>query len=185
MDKPNKSRLLIHLLEDPAIVSALVFTRTKHGADRVVRDLTRAGIHARAIHGNKSQNARQEALGSFKDGKIRVLVATDIAARGIDISELPLVINYDLPNVPETYVHRIGRTGRAGQEGTALSFCDPSELPYLKDFEALKALIGEPKKSTYTYSCMGAGDDGILTYSGFTVYTYRDTDGSEIVTGIS
>lgn len=127
VDKPNKSRLLIHLLEDPAIVSALVFTRTKHGADRVVRDLTRAGIHARAIHGNKSQNARQEALGSFKDGKIRVLVATDIAARGIDIEELSHVINYDLPNVPETYVHRIGRTGRAGQPGVAISFCNFDE----------------------------------------------------------
>ncbi len=137
VDKPNKSRLLIHLLEDPAIVSALVFTRTKHGADRVVRDLTRAGIHARAIHGNKSQNARQEALGSFKDGKIRVLVATDIAARGIDIEELSHVINYDLPNVPETYVHRIGRTGRAGQPGVAISFCNFDEKEYLADIEKL------------------------------------------------
>ena len=115
----------------------LVFTRTKHGADRVARDLSRAGIPAKAIHGDKSQNARQNALKRFKEYKIPVLVATDIAARGIDINELPLVINFDLPNVPETYVHRIGRTGRAGQEGTALSFCDPSELPYLKDIEAL------------------------------------------------
>lgn len=137
VEKKAKRDLLRTVLEERSLPQTLVFTRTKHGADRVARDLSRAGIPAKSIHGDKSQSARQNALKQFKDYKIPVLVATDIAARGIDISELPLVINYDLPNVPETYVHRIGRTGRAGQEGTALSFCDPSELPYLKDIEAL------------------------------------------------
>ena len=136
-EKQAKRELLKVILKERNLPQTLVFTRTKHGADRVARDLSRAGIQAKAIHGDKSQNARQNALKRFKEYKIPVLVATDIAARGIDISELPLVINFDLPNVPETYVHRIGRTGRAGQEGTALSFCDPSELPYLKDIEAL------------------------------------------------
>lgn len=136
-DKKAKRDLLRAVLEDRSLPQTLVFTRTKHGADRVARDLSRAGIAAKSIHGDKSQNARQNALKQFKDYKIPVLVATDIAARGIDINDLPLVINFDLPNVPETYVHRIGRTGRAGQEGTALSFCDPSELPYLKDIEEL------------------------------------------------
>ena len=137
VDKANKRRLLAYLLEDPAIVSALVFTRTKHGADRVARDLAKAGVAAMAIHGNKSQNARQNALNRFKSGELRVLVATDIAARGIDISELSHVINFDLPNVPETYVHRIGRTGRAGLSGVAISFCDFDEQPYLKDIQKL------------------------------------------------
>ena len=136
-EKQAKRELLKTILKERHLPQTLVFTRTKHGADRVARDLSRAGIPAKAIHGDKSQNARQNALKRFKEYKIPVLVATDIAARGIDINELPLVINFDLPNVPETYVHRIGRTGRAGQEGTALSFCDPSELPYLKDIEAL------------------------------------------------
>ena len=136
-DKKAKRDLLRAVLEERSLPQTLVFTRTKHGADRVARDLSRAGIAAKSIHGDKSQNARQNALKQFKDYKIPVLVATDIAARGIDINDLPLVINVDLPNVPETYVHRIGRTGRAGQEGTALSFCDPSELPYLKDIEEL------------------------------------------------
>ncbi len=136
-EKRAKRELLQVVLKERSIPQTLVFTRTKHGADRVARDLSRAGIQAKAIHGDKSQNARQNALKQFKEYKIPVLVATDIAARGIDINELPLVINFDLPNVPETYVHRIGRTGRAGQEGTALSFCDPSELPYLKDIETL------------------------------------------------
>ena len=136
-DKKAKRDLLRAVLEERSLPQTLVFTRTKHGADRVARDLSRAGITAKSIHGDKSQNARQNALKQFKDYKIPVLVATDIAARGIDINELPLGINFDLPNVPETYVHRIGRTGRAGQEGTALSFCDPSELPYLKDIEEL------------------------------------------------
>ena len=137
VDKSNKKHLLVHLLKDPTVRSALVFTRTKHGADRVVKDLGRAGIQGMAIHGNKSQNARQNALSSFKNGSVRVLVATDIAARGIDVEELSHVINYDLPNVPETYVHRIGRTGRAGCSGIAISFCDSEEKAYLKDIEKL------------------------------------------------
>lgn len=137
VDKGNKRYLLAHLLENPAVQSALVFTRTKHGADRVVRELGRAGVQAMAIHGNKSQNARQDALARFKDGRLRVLVATDIAARGIDVSGLTHVFNYDLPNIPETYVHRIGRTGRAGRPGIAVSFCDFEEKAYLADIEAL------------------------------------------------
>ncbi|MFD2611260.1 DEAD/DEAH box helicase [Paenibacillus gansuensis] len=135
VEKANKQKLLNYLLEDKSIVSALVFTRTKHGADRVVRDLAKAKVAAQAIHGNKSQNARQLALNNFKSGATRVLVATDIAARGIDIEELSHVINFNLPNIPETYVHRIGRTGRAGQSGIAISFCEEEELPYLKDIE--------------------------------------------------
>ncbi|TYP75407.1 DEAD/DEAH box helicase [Paenibacillus methanolicus] len=135
VDKDNKPHLLNHLLEDQSIVSALVFTRTKHGADRVVRGLSKQNITAQAIHGNKSQNARQLALSNFKSGATRVLVATDIAARGIDIDELSHVINFNLPNIPETYVHRIGRTGRAGLSGTAISFCETEEIPYLKDIE--------------------------------------------------
>lgn len=137
VDKPNKRRLLVHLLKDPGIVSALVFTFTKHGADRVARELDKAGVEAQAIHGNKSQNARQRALSAFKAGEIRVLVATDIAARGIDIDELSHVINYDLPNIPETYVHRIGRTARAGLSGTAISFCSIEEMDELKEIEKL------------------------------------------------
>ena len=137
VDKGNKRHLLAQLLQKPEVTRALVFTRTKHGADRVVRELARAGIGAMAIHGNKSQNARQDALGRFKDGRIRVLVATDIAARGIDVSGLSHVFNYDLPNLPETYVHRIGRTGRAGHAGVAVSFCDFEEKEYLADIEKL------------------------------------------------
>ena len=125
------------LLQDKSIVSALVFTRTKRGADRVVRDLTKVKIPAQAIHGDKSQISRQNALNNFKSGETRVLVATDIAARGIDIDELSHVINFNLPNIPETYVHRIGRTGRAGLSGTAISFCEADELPFLKDIEKL------------------------------------------------
>lgn len=135
VNKANKRKLLIHLLKNPALDSVLVFTRTKHGADRVVRELVKSHISAMAIHGDKSQNSRQNALENFKKGAIRVLVATDIAARGIDIDELSYVLNFDLPNVPETYVHRIGRTGRAGLSGTAMSFCDVEELPLLKDIE--------------------------------------------------
>ena len=137
VDKGNKKHLLAWLLEQRKEQTVLVFTATKHGADRVVKELSRAGITAMAIHGNKSQTNRVKALESFKSGIIRVLVATDIAARGIDISELPLVINYDLPNVPETYVHRIGRTGRAGRSGLAISFCNFDELAYLKEIEKL------------------------------------------------
>lgn len=137
VDKGNKRRLLAALLRDEDVESALVFTRTKHGADRVVKELAREGLTAMAIHGNKSQTARQKALGAFKEGALRVLVATDIAARGIDVSGLSHVFNYDLPNVPETYVHRIGRTGRAGREGIAVSFCCAEEAEYLRDIEKL------------------------------------------------
>ncbi|GAB3332473.1 DEAD/DEAH box helicase [Larkinella ripae] len=139
VDKANKKRLLIHLLNDQTIGSALVFARTKHGADKVAKDLAKAGIQAEAIHGNKSQNARQRALSNFKNRQTRVLVATDIAARGIDVEELSHVINYELPNVPETYVHRIGRTGRAGNNGIAFSFCDAEEKEYLRDINKLIA----------------------------------------------
>lgn len=137
VSKGDKKRLLIHLLETEKMNSVLVFTRTKHGADRVVKDLDKAGIRAAAIHGNKSQNARQAALGDFKSGKIKVLLATDIASRGIDIDELSHVINYELPNIPETYVHRIGRTGRAGFNGIAFSFCEEEEFGELKDIQKL------------------------------------------------
>ncbi len=137
VDKGNKKHLLQHVLEDRSLDSVLVFTNTKHGADRVVKELGRAGITAMAIHGNKGQTARVKALESFKSGTIRVLVATDIAARGIDVNELAAVVNYELPNVPETYVHRIGRTGRAGRSGVAISFCNFDELAYLKDIEKL------------------------------------------------
>ena len=137
VDRKDKKSLLIQLLKNRSIASALVFTRTKHGADKVARDLAKARIPARAIHGDKSQTARQLALSSFKSKQTRVLVATDIAARGIDVQELSHVINYDMPNVPETYVHRIGRTGRAGLSGTALSFCDGEEKEYLKDIQKL------------------------------------------------
>lgn len=137
VDKKDKKHLLIHLLKDKTIISALVFSRTKHGANKIAGDLVKAGFRAEAIHGNKSQNARQAALSNFKLGRLRVLVATDIAARGIDIEELSHVINFDLPNIPETYVHRIGRTGRAGASGIALSFCDAEELAYLKDIQKL------------------------------------------------
>lgn len=140
VEKENKKDLLKHLLQDAAITSALVFTRTKHGADKVVKDLVKTGIRAEAIHGNKSQNARQRALGNFKSGETRILVATDIAARGIDVDDLSHVINYELPNVPETYVHRIGRTGRAGASGTAYSFCDAEEKAYLKDIQKLTGI---------------------------------------------
>ncbi|WP_194975305.1 DEAD/DEAH box helicase [Aquiflexum lacus] len=135
--KADKPKLLLHLLDKKNIGSALVFTRTKHGADRVVKFLVKENVKAAAIHGNKSQNARQNALNDFKSGKLQVLVATDIAARGIDIDELANVFNFDLPNIPETYVHRIGRTGRAGNSGIAMSFCDAEELKDLKDIEKL------------------------------------------------
>ncbi|WMJ73868.1 DEAD/DEAH box helicase [Cytophagaceae bacterium ABcell3] len=140
VEKPGKKPLLLHLLADNDIDEVLVFSRTKRGADRITKDLNKAGVSAEAIHGDKSQNARQRALGNFKDKKIRVLVATDIAARGIDIEKLPFVINYDLPNEPETYVHRIGRTGRAGADGKAISFCDGEEKAYLKDINKLIGL---------------------------------------------
>lgn len=135
--KKDKQNLLIHLLKEHKIDRTLVFTRTKHGADKITKDLKKANISTDAIHGNKSQNARQRALENFKNGRLKVLVATDIAARGIDVDGLTHVINYDLPNVPETYVHRIGRTGRAGADGIAFSFCDREERPYLRDINKI------------------------------------------------
>lgn len=135
--KKDKVKLLIHLLKTDAVGSVLIFSRTKHGANKIVRMLSKAHIESEAIHSNKSQAARQKALGNFKNGRTNVLVATDIAARGIDVDDLSHVINYDLPNIPETYVHRIGRTGRAGASGIALSFCDTEEKPYLKDIQKL------------------------------------------------
>jgi ATP-dependent RNA helicase RhlE len=137
VDKENKKHLLNEVLQDKQIERALVFTRTKHGADKVAKELVRTGVSSQAIHANKSQNARQTALNNFKSKLTRVLVATDIAARGIDIDDLTHVINYDLPNIPESYVHRIGRTGRAGSGGTAIAFCDAEEKEYLKDIQKL------------------------------------------------
>ncbi|MBE3084855.1 MAG: DEAD/DEAH box helicase [Bacteroidetes bacterium] len=137
IDKGNKNALLIDLLQDENIKTALVFTRTKFGADKVVKVLKKKNISAEAIHGNKAQNARQRALSNFKAQTTRVLVATDIAARGIDVDDLEYVINYEIPNISETYVHRIGRTGRAGANGTAISFCDAEEKAYLWDIEKL------------------------------------------------
>ncbi|RYE24036.1 MAG: DEAD/DEAH box helicase [Sphingobacteriales bacterium] len=139
VDKKDKKKLLAHLLKNKEVRSAIVFTRTKHGADKVVKDLYKDGVRAEAIHGNKSQNARQRALNNFKTGEIHVLIATDIAARGIDVDAISHVINFDLPDVPETYVHRIGRTARAGASGISISFCDVEELDELK---AIQKVIG-------------------------------------------
>lgn len=159
VDRTDKNKLLLSLLEGETIREALIFTRTKHGANKVAKVLTQAGHASEAIHGNKSQSARQNALKGFKEGKLRALVATDIAARGIDIDGLTHVINFDLPNVPETYVHRIGRTGRAGASGKALSFCDHEEKEYLRDITRLIkrdipvvtdhpfVMVGGPKKA--------------------------------------
>jgi ATP-dependent RNA helicase RhlE len=156
VDKKDKRQMLAWVLEDKAIDRALVFTRTKHGADKVVKDLDKQGVRAEAIHGNKSQNARQRALGNFKDGNIRVLVATDIAARGIDVDSLSHVINYEIPEVPETYVHRIGRTGRAGLSGTAMSFCDADERTDWKNIEKLTGIkIPEVKDHPYPMADSG------------------------------
>ncbi|MDI3322123.1 DEAD/DEAH box helicase [Pinibacter soli] len=140
VNRTEKLPLLVHLLQAKAIDRTIVFSRTKHGADKIAKGLKKMNIAADAIHGDKSQNARQNALTNFKNGKLQVLVATDIAARGIDVDALSHVINFDLPNVPETYVHRIGRTGRAGTSGIAFSFCDSEERPYLNDINKLIGL---------------------------------------------
>ena len=160
VEKENKKHLLIHLLKNNNIQNALVFTRTKHGADKVVKELNRAGIGAEAIHGNKSQNARQRALGNFKSGETRILVATDIAARGIDVDSLSHVINFELPNVPETYVHRIGRTGRAGASGIAISFCDAEEKEFLRDIQKLIS-VSVPIITDHPYAM---SDTSLSTY---------------------
>ncbi len=136
-NKSSKKDMLFYILQDQKIDQVLVFSRTKHGADKIARNLTKRKIKTAAIHGDKAQNQRQKALTQFKDGEIRVLVATDIAARGIDIDKLKHVINYDIPNIAETYVHRIGRSGRAGEEGTAISICEPEENAFIKDIEKL------------------------------------------------
>ena len=136
-NKNNKKELLLHILKDSKLDQVLLFSRTKHGADKIVRNLKKKNINCAAIHGDRSQNQRQRALKDFKDGKIRLLVATDIAARGIDISKLRYVINYDIPNEPETYVHRIGRCGRAGEEGISISICEPEENAYIRNIEKL------------------------------------------------
>jgi ATP-dependent RNA helicase RhlE len=137
VDKPGKAALLAELLKSEPVERVLVFTRTKHGADKVVRGLHSAGFAAEAIHGNKSQNQRERVLAAFRDGKLKTLIATDIAARGIDVDGVSHVFNYDLPNIPESYVHRIGRTARAGADGVAISFCDHEERAYLRDIERL------------------------------------------------
>lgn len=137
VERSNKRRLLEELLANPNVESAIVFTRTKHGANRVTKNLSRVGIQAAAIHGNKTQSARLRALANFKSGEVRVLVATDIASRGIDIDGVSHVFNYDLPNIAESYVHRIGRTGRAGRAGIAIAFCDDTETAYLRGIEKL------------------------------------------------
>ena len=136
-NRTSKKDLLLHILENPHMNQVLLFARTKRGADRIARNLSKKKIKAAAIHGDKSQNQRQKALKQFKEGSVRVLVATDIAARGIDIDKLQYVINYDIPNIAETYVHRIGRSGRAGEEGCAISICEPEENIYIKDIERL------------------------------------------------
>jgi len=156
VEKQNKVSLLLHILKDAAIENALVFTQTKHGADKLVKYLVRENIRAQAIHGNKSQNARQMALENFKKKNIRILVATDIAARGIDIDRLTHVINYDIPNIPETYVHRIGRTGRAGEDGKAISFCSVEEKMYLRDVQKITGLT-IPVVSDHPYPMSNPG----------------------------
>jgi ATP-dependent RNA helicase RhlE len=135
--RANKKALLKHVITEHQMNNVLVFARTKHGADKIANDLRRSGISAEAFHGNKSQNARQRSLSNFKTNATRVLVATDIASRGIDISDLPFVINYEMPDTIETYTHRIGRTGRAGSTGTAMSFCDQDERPQIKHLDRL------------------------------------------------
>lgn len=156
VSKKQKRALLIDLLKDKSMESVLVFSRTKHGANKITEDLMASSIQAAAIHGNKSQNARQLALKNFKDGKIRVLVATDIAARGIDIDELSHVINYDLPEVAETYVHRIGRTGRAGNTGTAIAFCSMEERDLYK---AIEKLINKKIEVIEEHAFIGSAND--------------------------
>ena len=149
-NKADKKNLLLYILKDKNINQLLLFSRTKHGADRIARNLKKKNIQAAVIHGDKAQNQRQKALQSFKDSKIRVLVATDIAARGIDIDKLSYVLNYDIPNESETYVHRIGRCGRAGEEGVSISICEPEENAYTRDIEKLiKQKIEELKNHPF------------------------------------
>lgn len=154
--RSDKKNLLAHVLSDTSVTRALVFTRTKHGADKVVRQLGHDGVKAEAIHGNKSQTNRTRALENFRHGHTRVLVATDIAARGIDVQSISHVVNYDLPNIAESYVHRIGRTARAGNDGVAVSFCDSQERPYLKDIEKLIGKKVSVEESHPWHTCEGS-----------------------------
>ena len=166
--KTDKFSLLLHLLKDESIQSMLLFVQMKHHADKLVRQLIKAGIHCEAIHGDKLQKARQRALDNFKSRKTRVLVATDIAARGIDIEELTHVLNYDLPNVPETYVHRIGRTGRAGATGVAISFCDWTEKSFLSDIQKLiKKTVTVVKEHPFDNPMMHTDSVNLTTASSF------------------
>ncbi|MHC6179981.1 DEAD/DEAH box helicase [Clostridium sp. JNZ X4-2] len=192
VEKRNKRSLLIHLLRDKSFESVLVFSRTKHGANKITGELVKAGIKAQAIHGNKSQNARQLALSNFKEKKIRVLVATDIAARGIDVEKISHVINFDLPDVPETYVHRIGRTGRAGSKGAALSFCDEEERQYLMDIEKIisKSIrIIEEHPYTVNSSSVAIGTSGAVknrdirkkTSGGKNSYSRKNKKGNKMI----
>ncbi|HLY69113.1 MAG TPA: DEAD/DEAH box helicase [Puia sp.] len=168
VNKTDKFSLLVHLLKDQSIQNMLLFVQMKHHADKLVRQLIKAGIHCEAIHGDKLQRARQRALENFKAGKTRVLVATDIAARGIDIEELTHVLNYDLPNVPETYVHRIGRTGRAGATGVAISFCDWTEKSFLTDIQKLiKKTITVEKGHPFDNPMMHTDSVNLTTTSSF------------------
>lgn len=171
VEKLHKQNLLVHLLKDESIKTMLVFIQMKHHADKLTKQLNNAGIRTEAIHGNKLQSARQRALENFKNRKTRVLVATDIAARGIDIDELTHVLNYDLPNVPETYVHRIGRTGRAGAEGTAISFCDWSEKSFLSDIQKLikktiPVMKGHPFDNNMMYTEPVKADAPVSSFGG-------------------
>jgi ATP-dependent RNA helicase RhlE len=168
VNKTDKFSLLVHLLKDQSIQSMLLFVQMKHHADKLVRQLIKAGIHCEAIHGDKLQKARERALDNFKARKTRVLVATDIAARGIDIDELTHVLNYDLPNVPETYVHRIGRTGRAGATGVAISFCDWTEKSFLSDIQKLiKKTITVIKGHPFDNPMMHTDSVNLTTTSSF------------------
>jgi superfamily II DNA/RNA helicase len=161
VDRAAKPNVLADVLKAETIDRALVFTRTKHGADRVVRGLAKAGITAQAIHGNKSQGQRERVLAAFRKGEVRTLVATDIAARGIDVDGISHVVNYDLPNVPETYVHRIGRTARAGASGVAISLCDAEEAAFLRDIEKLiRAVIPATDRRTGSPRAVHARSDG-------------------------
>jgi ATP-dependent RNA helicase RhlE len=171
VEKQNKRSLLIHLLKDESIKTMLVFAKTKHGADRIARDLNRTGINAEVIHGSKTQNARQAALHNFKTRKTRILVATDIASRGIDIDDLTHVLNYELPDIPETYVHRIGRTGRAGANGVAISFCDYEGKILLRDIQKLitktiPVVKGHPFDVPLMHSVEQTPVQGSASYSG-------------------
>jgi ATP-dependent RNA helicase RhlE len=180
VNKNDKQSLLMHLIKENRISRSLVFTRTKHGADKIAKYLNMGNVKADALHGNKSQSQRERALSNFKTGRLNVLVATDIAARGIDVDELTHVINFDLPNVPETYVHRIGRTGRAGANGTAFSFCDAEERAYLKD---IHKLIAQPIPVTEEHPFKMVSNGFTATRSAMPTQSYRQANKSSFNRG--